>query len=125
MMRGILLSLCVFVLLVSGCSVVHVGSEYLTDDYYPQRKSPADVIYLETVNRRHVVIAHAIVNTERRQTLDDVLGKLKKEAAIVGGDAITNIQTDSTGAWKKLPVQKLIGHANLRVNFKADVVAFE
>jgi hypothetical protein len=120
-----LLSLGVFVFFLSGCSVVHVGSEYLTDDYYPQRKSPADVVYLETVNRQHVVIAHAVVNTERRQTLDDVVGKLKKEAAIVGGDAITNIQTDSTGAWKKLPAQKLIGHAHLRVNFKADVIVFE
>lgn len=109
----------------SGCSIVHVSSEYLTDEYYPEKKNTADIAYLETVYQDHKVIAHAVVNTERRQTLNDVIGKLKKEAAVVGGDAITNIQTDATGAWKKLPAQKLIGHANLRVNFKADVIVFE
>ncbi len=124
-MKRVWLSLGVIVFFFSGCSIVHVSSEYVTDNYYPEKKSAADINYLETVYQDHKVIAHAVVNTERRQTLDDVIGKLKKEAAVVGGDAITNIQTDATGAWKKLPAQKLIGRANIRVNFKADVIVFE
>jgi hypothetical protein len=57
-------------------------------------------------------------------TVDDAIDKLKREAAIMGGDAITEIETNSTGFWQSLPAQKLIKNAYVRVNFRAKVVVF-
>lgn len=47
---------------------------------------------------------------------------MKREAAILGGDAITDIQSDATGTWKRLPIQKTIGNAYVRSNYTAEVV---
>ena len=48
--------------------------------------------------------------------------KMKSEAAILGGEAITDIQSDATGLWKRLPAQRTIGNAYVRANFTASVV---
>ena len=70
--------------------------------------------------------------TERRQILEDVLPKLKQEAAILGGDVITDIQTDATGAWKnaigvwkRMKLQKLLGNAYVRANYTARVLVLK
>ena len=113
------------VFLTAGCSIYNVDSQNLTDEFYPSKRSANDVAYLENVTRPHEVIATVIVNTERRQRMDDVIAKMKREAAILGGDAITNIQTDATGTWKKLPAKKLLGNAYVRANFSASVIIFK
>jgi hypothetical protein len=109
---------------VSGCSIYHVNSEDISSDYYPSKRLASDVVYLETVDKAHTVIGYVTVNTERRWTIDDVLEKMKREAAILGGDAITTIQTDASGAWKRLPAQELLGNAYVRANFSCTVVVF-
>src|SRR3989338_439112 len=119
------LSLFLIVLLASGCSLYTVSSEETTEEFYPSKSSASQTLYLERVNQAHKVIGYVTVNTERRKTLEEVVDKLKREAAILGGDAITDVQTDATGFWKKLPGQRLIGNAYIRINFKAAVVAFD
>ena len=114
-----------FILILSGCTIYRVDSQNTSDEFYPSKKSSNEVMYLETVARPHEVIATVSVTTERRQTMNDVIEKMKREAAILGGDTITDIRTDATGTWKKLPAQKLIGNAYVRANFSASVVVFK
>ena len=110
---------------LTGCSLYTVDSQYMTDEFYPSKTSDTDIIYIENIDKPHDVIATIVVNTERRQTIANVLDKMKHEAAVLGGDAITNIQTNATGTWKKLPAQKLIGNGYVRANFSASVVVFK
>lgn len=109
----------------SACSIYHVTSIDSTDEYYPSKQRASDVIQLETVDKPHEIIGEVTVNTERRQRLSEVIGKMKREAAILGGDAITNIRSNATGTWKKLPAQDLIGNAYVRANYTASVVIFK
>ena len=120
-------SLIFIVLLTAGCSIYSVDSQSLSEEFYPSKSSANDVVYLETVTQPHEVIATVVVNTERRQQqkMEDVIEKMKREAAILGGDAITDIKTNAGGTWKRLPAQKLIGNAYVRANFSASVVVFK
>ena len=111
--------------LTSACSVYTINSQDTTGELYPSKNSPRDVAVLDTVDRPHLVIATITVTTERNQRLGDVIEKMKREAAILGGDAITNIQTDATGAWKKLPAQKLVGNGYVLANFTTSVIIFK
>jgi len=113
------------ILLTSACSMYHVTSEDIADNYYPSKKSALDIIILENVTKPHEVIGIITVNAERRQKIEEVIAKLKREAAILGADAITDLQSDSTGQWKKLPVQAALGNAYVRANFSAVAVAFK
>lgn len=113
------------VILCSGCNVYHVNSEDITMDYYPSKRSAADVVYLENVDKPHEVIGYVTVNTERVQYLHEITEKMKREAAILGGDAITGIKSDASGKWKQLPVQERIGNAYVRANFTASVIVFK
>ncbi len=108
-----------------ACSFYKVDSQSLTDQYYPSKASTNEVTYLEVVNRPHAVIATVTVNAERNQRLNDVIERMKQQAALLGGDAITNIRTNSgEGKWAKIKPQKLFANANIRTNFVADVVVF-
>jgi hypothetical protein len=111
--------------IVSGCSLYNIDSEDTTTSFYAPKASPQEVQYLRDLEQPHEVIGHVMVNAERNQRLTEVLEQMKREAAIMGGDAITNIQSDATGTWKKLPVQKFVGNAYVRSNFKADVVVIK
>ncbi len=116
------LALITFVLLTSSCSIYHINSVDSTEAFYPQ-KSPDEVVYLNTVDQAHEVIGNVTINGERQQrSINDIIVKMKREAAILGGDAITDIQSDATGVWKKLPVQQTIGNAYVRANFTAKVI---
>ena len=124
MMRSFLLF--IFLLLVtSGCTIYHIDSQETSGYYYPSKGSASEVIYLENINQPHKIIGYVTVNAERRQSLSEILAKMKREAAIIGADAITEIKTDSTGTWKKFPAQNVIGNAYLRANFTATAVVFK
>ena len=116
-----IVSLIALVLLTSSCSIYHITSTSTTNDYYPAQET-SDVVYLDRVDDTYTVIGTVTVNAERRQRLDDVIEKMKREAAILGGEAITDIQSDATGPWKRLPIQQTIGNAYVRANFTASVV---
>nr|HPN88940.1 hypothetical protein [Candidatus Omnitrophota bacterium] len=97
----------ILISIVSGCSFYQIDSSDLTTDYYPSKKNTNDVVYLETIKEPHEIIGYVTVTTERRQQMQDVIQKMKREAAILGADAITDIRSNATGQWKKLPAQKL------------------
>jgi len=116
-----LVSLIALIFLTSSCSIYHITSTSTTDDYYPSREN-AEVVYLDQIDDTYEIIGTVLVNAERRQRLKDVIEKMKREAAILGGEAITDIQSDATGPWKRLPIQRTIGNAYVRANFTASVV---
>lgn len=109
-----------------ACSLYQIDFESSSDSYYPAKASTKEVVYLETVNRPYDIIGTATVNAERNQKLDDVIEKLKLEAALLGGDAITNIQTNAgTGKWATIKPKKIFGNANIRTNFVAQVIVLK
>jgi len=124
MIKNILTAV-ILIFLTSACSMYHLHSEEITDVYYPSKESGDDVLFVEEINQPHEIIGMITVNAERRQKYPEVLEKLKHEAAVLGADAITDIQSDSTGDWKKLPAQGTIGNAYIRANFSAVAVVFK
>lgn len=125
-MKNILL-IGILIFFTSACSIYHVDSQTVSSDYYPAKKSADDVVYLEKVDKPNQIIGFVTVNTERihSETMEDIIAKMKREAAILGADAITEIKTDATGEWKKLPAQKLVGNAYVRANFTATAIIFK
>jgi hypothetical protein len=77
---------------LTGCSVYTIDSKDTTLEFYPPKTSIDQVQYLETVNAPNEEIGVVTVTTERRQPYEEVLAKLKQEAAILGGDAITDVK---------------------------------
>jgi hypothetical protein len=114
----------VALLALSACTFYSVESQNVVLDY-PPKQSANDVQYLEEVSDLHEVIGTVTVTTERNQKLEDIIPRMKREAAIIGADAITDIKTDATGQWKKLPAQKLVGNAYIRANFSAKAIVFK
>lgn len=117
--------LLITILLVSSCSLYRINSEDVTTDYYPSKTSASEVAFMDIVAQPHEVIGYVTVNAERVKGFDDVVSKMKREAAILGGDAITDLKTDATGTWKKLPAQEFIGNGYIRANFTSTVVVFQ
>ena len=116
-----IVSLIALIFLTSSCSIYHISSTNSTDGYYPSREN-AEVVYLDQIDDTYKIIGTVTVNAERRQRLNDVIEKMKHEAGILGGEAITDIQSDATGPWKRLPIQGTISNAYVRANFTASVV---
>ena len=125
MMKYPILSVLVFAALLSGCTVYQIDSKDTTQDFYAPKRNIDDVAYLEKIDKPYEEIGVVTVTTERRQTLEDVLPKLKYEAAILGGDAITDVQTKAGGTWKNIKLQKLLGNANIRTQYTAKVVVLK
>ena len=123
-MKSTLCALLVLVGLISGCTVYQIDSKDSTLDFYAPKTNIEDVVYLEKVDKPFTEIGVVTVTTERRHSLEDVLPKLKQEAAVLGGDAITDIQTDGSGIWKKVQFKKFLGNAYIRANFTAKVIVF-
>jgi len=117
-----IVTLIILVCLTSSCSIYHITSTSTTDDYYPAQET-TEVVYLDRIDDTYTIIGAVTVNAERRQRLENVIEKMKHEAAIMGGEAITDIQSNATGPWKRLPIQQTIGNAYVRANFTASVVA--
>jgi len=125
-MKQLLFQAVLVLFLASSCSVYHVTSTDTTEHYYPAKPSENDVVYLETIDKAHEIIGIITINGERKQrSMDYVIQKMKREAAILGGDAITDIKTDATGIWKKLPAQEALGNAYVRANFTTSVAVFK
>ena len=122
-MRRIFSLLCLF--LLAGCSVYQITSEETTFDYFPPKSSASEVQYLEKVFQPYKLIGYVTVKTERNQTLEQVIEKLKREAASLGADAITNVTTvDKTESKNARPFH-LFDNANIRENYMADVIVFD
>ena len=122
MLRKMVLGLC-FTMILSSCSIYRIDSEEVTTNFYSP-KEVEEIEVLDTVSRPHDVVGYVTVNAERSQNMSEILYKMKEEAAKLGGHAVTNIQSNATGTWKKIPAQKFLGNAYVRANFTATVIAF-
>jgi len=112
-------------ILTSACSLYTISSEETSLNLYPQKSSINDVVYLETVNRPFELIGYATVNAERNQKINEIIEKLRYEAAILGGDAITDItQNFGNGTWVQIR-PKLFKNSNVRSNFVAKVIVLK
>jgi hypothetical protein len=118
--------ICLIVLSIfaSGCSIYRINSEEVTSTFHPSKK-PEQVQYLEETSKEYEIVGFVTINSERNQSFEEVIEKMKKEAGVLGGDAIINITTNATGTWKKLPAQKFVGNAYVRANFSATVIVFK
>lgn len=125
MYKNKLLLLLGLVLIMTSCTLYHVNSVETTDNYYPSKESANEIAVLNKIDRAYEEIGTIVVNAERNQSIDAVLEKMKYEASILGGDAITDIKSDATGTWKSLPAQELISNGYVRANFIAKVIVFK
>ncbi len=113
-------------ILTSSCSVYRVNSRETTDNIYLPKPSQNEVAYIEKITQPHDVIGFVTVTADRsHRRMESIIERMKREAAILGGDAITEIKMESTGLWKKIPARKIFGNAYIRLNFTAKVVAFQ
>ena len=114
---------------MTSCSFYQIDSKVSSDKIYPAKESPSEVTYLEdldAITEYYEIIGQVTVNAERRQAFKEVLPKMKREAALLGGDAIANIRTNGgTGKWALQKPQKIFGNANIRENYVADVIVFQ
>lgn len=110
---------------MSGCSFYVVDSEDVPHAVYPPKKDPSQVEYLPVVQRPYEIIGIVKVTTQRSQKISEVIELMKQEAARLGADAITNLSSDATGAWKKLKPRDLLGNAYINAQYKATAVVFQ
>ena len=109
----------------SGCSVYQIDSKDTSQDYYVPKTSIDDVAYIEKVDKPYTEIATVTVTTERRQSLTDILPKLKQEAGNLGADAVTDIQSDAGDLWKSLKPKELLGNAYIRTHYTAKAIVWK
>ncbi len=109
----------------SGCTVYQIDSKDTSQDYYVSKTSIDDVAYIEKADKPYTEIGTVTVTTERRQSWQEVLPKLKQEAGNLGADAITDVQNDATDLWKKIPPQKLLGNAYIRTTYTAKAIVWK
>jgi hypothetical protein len=109
----------------SGCTLYQINSNDTSKDYYVPKTSIDDVAFIEKVDRPYAEIGTVSVTTERNQTLEEVLPKLKQEAGMLGADAITDLHNGATKFWKSLPDQKIIGKANIRSIYTAKAIVWK
>ena len=110
---------------ISACSIYRVNYEETATAFYPPKKSSMDVKYIENLSEPHEVIGFVTVNTERRQQMGEIIEKMKREAAALGGDAITNITMNSAGAKKEVKWKNFFANAYIRTTFTGTVVVFK
>jgi len=101
---------------LSACSLYKIDGDEPTPVFFPSKTSPKEIVYFETANQPVELLGTVTVNTERRTPQAEVIEKAKREAAFIGGDAITNIR-------EVPPNHKgLLKNAYIRTNYVADVV---
>lgn len=91
----------VFLALVAGfilasCSFYSINSvdESSAPVMPDAKKSFFDVEYAPEPTEKYTVVGTVRAKTERNRDFDDVIRKMKMEAAVIGGDAITDVKLD-------------------------------
>jgi hypothetical protein len=124
-MKPTLFTLLFLAVFSSGCTVYQIDSKDTSQEYYSPKTSIDDVAYMEKADKPYTEIGTVTVTTERTQTLEDVLPKLKQEAGMLGADAITDVGSDATDLWKKYAPQKVLGNAYIRVTYTAKAIVWK
>ncbi|MBF0491081.1 MAG: hypothetical protein HQL15_10830 [Candidatus Omnitrophica bacterium] len=76
-MKRTLLTLVIVLIVTCGCTIYRIDSKDTSNDFYAPKKSIDDVQYLEKVDKPYTEIGIVTVTTERRQSMDEVIPKLK------------------------------------------------
>lgn len=84
-----------FCLILAGCAVYRVDSKAASDGFYLPKGLADQVLYLESVDKPHDVIGIISLATERASPREEVLARMRAEAAILGADAITALLSDN------------------------------
>ena len=124
-MKRILFTLLFLAAFSSGCTVYQIDSKDTSQDLYVPKTNIDEVAYVEKVDKLYTEIGTVTVTTERSQSWQDVLPKLKQEAGMLGADAITDVQNDATDLWKKIAPRKLLGNAYIRTTYTAKAVIWK
>ena len=124
-MKRILFTFLFLAVFSSGCSIYQIDSKDTSPDYYVPKTSIENVAYIEKVDKPYTEIAIVTVTTERCQSGQEVLPKLKQEAGMLGADAITDVQNDATNLWKKIAPRKLLGNAYIRTTYTARAIVWK
>ena len=122
-MRNFLKLFCI-VFFISGCSFYQISSEETTSDYYPA-KSAGRILTLEKITQPNKIIGYVTVSAERSQEKEEILDQLKREAAKIGGDAITNVAAIENENLSKNKIARLFSNGHIRQKYRANVVVFE
>ncbi len=105
-------------LILSACSLYKINSDETSLEFYEPKSTSSQVQFLENADLPGFeVIGTVVVNTERRTPTDVVITKAKREAARLGGDAITNLREEPP-----LRKGKFFKNAYIRTNYRADVL---
>jgi hypothetical protein len=115
-MKKLNLMILMLLLISSGCTFYGVDAQEIVMAPFGQNKQTnIEIQYLETVTVPYEVIGHVTVNTERRNSIEEVIEKMKRQVSMLGGDAVTNIiQTD-----KPSPI------AHIRTVYTGTVIIFK
>jgi hypothetical protein len=124
-MKRILFTFLFLAIFSSGCTVYQIDSKDTSQDLYVPKTNIDEVVYVEKVDKPYTEIGTVTVTTERSQSWQDVLPKLKQEAGMLGADAITDVQNDATDLWKKIAPRKLLGNAYIRTTYTAKAVIWK
>ena len=124
-MKRILFTFLFLAVFSSGCSIYQIDSKDTSQDYYVPKTSIENVAYIEKVDKPYTEIGIVTVTTERCQSWQEVLPKLKQEAGMLGADAITDVQNDATNLWKKIAPRKLLGNAYIRTTYTARAIVWK
>ena len=124
-MKPILSTLLFLAVFSSGCTVYRIDSKDTSQDLYVPKTSIDEVAYVEKAGKPYTEIGTVTVTTERSQSWQDVLPKLKQEAGMLGADAITDLQSDATDFWKKYAPHKVLGNAYIRTTYTATAIVWK
>ncbi len=112
MKQHLTIFLLITLLTCSSCSIYSLDSDQqLVVPNRDETRDPQTIEVLETVTRPHKVIGTIVINTERNEDMDSIYWRMKKEASVMGGDAITNL--------------RISPNKRIRANFTVDIITYE
>lgn len=120
-----LLNYVIYAILLAGCSIYRIDSQDSTLDFYPPKSSFEQVACLEKVERPHEIIGIVTATTDRSRPTQEVINKMRHEAAILGGDAIIDIHSDDFNMGGKSENEGLFKGQSILVHYSAKVIVFK
>ena len=124
-MKRILFTFLFLAIFSSGCTVYRIDSKDTSRDLYVSKTSIDEVAYVEKTDKPYIEIGTVTLTTERNQSWQDVLPKLKQEAGMLGADAITDVENGATDLWKKIAPEKFLDNAYIRTTYTAKAIVWK